>query len=450
MADATVTEALAAEAYVYGYPLVYELTMAGALVRKGIGRLPPTPFNAFAHARKLADHHDTFASVSNDTVPSVAQLDLSGGPLVLHVPGSEGSAYHVVQFVDAWSNPFAYVGSRATGTEGGRWLIAPPGWAGREPDGVRGVIDAPTAAVTAVGRWSCDGPDDLPRVAALQDALAVETLDGREHRAGLPTPEPGVREALGFFEKLRVWMADFPPSAEDAAYQQKFQPLGLLEEGPSPYVSPAAGLAKALKDGFVQGRSRIEEALRSRAGDGTGSGEWALDPHAHDYNLDHFGVGTHDSPRWKIADREESYLVRAVAARSALWGNHGYESVQAEVFTDADGEGLTGSRAYTLRFEQPPPVESFWTVTMYDTPDHYLVANPIGRYSIGDRTPGLVHADDGSLTVHIQQESPADPAEAANWLPAPPGDFRPVVRLYAPKEDVLDGSYRLPRIERRR
>lgn len=143
----------------------------------------------------------------------------------------------------------------------------------------------------------------------------------------------------------------------------------------------------ALKDGFVQGRSRIEEALRSRAGDGAGSGEWALDPHAHDYNLDHFGVGTHDSPRWKIADREESYLVRAVAARSALWGNHGYESVQAEVFTDADGEGLTGSRAYTLRFEQPPPVESFWTVTMYDTPDHYLVANPIGRYSIGDRTP---------------------------------------------------------------
>ncbi|UUN26513.1 DUF1254 domain-containing protein [Streptomyces sp. FIT100] len=448
MADVTVTGALAAEAYVYGYPLVYELTVAGACARKGLGALPPTPFNAFAHARQLADHHDSFVSVSNDTVHSVAHLDLSGGPLVLHVPDADG-AYYVLQFVDAWTNNFAYVGTRATGTEEGRWLIAPPGWAGREPEGVRGVIDAPTAVVTLVGRWACAGADDLPRVTALQERLTLETLDGTVHPTGLPTPEPGVADALGFFEKLRVWLADFPPSAADAAYQERFQPLGLLEEGPSPYVSPEPGLAKALKDGFAGGRARIEEAAARPAADAP-PGEWLLDPHAHDYNLDHFGIGALDSPQWRTADREGSYLVRAVAARTSFWGSHGYEAVHAQVFTDSAGERLNGSRAYTLRFEQPPPVGAFWAVTMYDTPDHYLVANPIGRYAVGDRTPGLVRAGDGSLTLHIQQDRPSDPAGAANWLPSPPGDFRPMARLYLPEAPVLDGTYRLPPIERRR
>lgn len=443
MAD--VTSALAAEAYVYGYPLVYQLTMAGASVRKGIGGLPPTPFNAFAHARKLADHHDTFVSVSNDTVYSVAQLDLSGGPLVLQVPDG-GGAYHVLQFMDTWTNSFAYVGTRATGTAGGRWLVAPPGWAGAEPGGVRGVIDAPTAVVSVVARYACDGPEDLPRVRALQDLLGVEPLDGAVHPTGLPTPEPGVAETLGFFEKLRVWMADFPPSAADAAYQERFQPLGLLEEGPSPYVSPDDGLARALRDGFVEGRALVGEAAR-RAGEAP-PGEWSLDPHAFDFNLDHFGVGTHDAPQWRVADREESYLVRAVAARTAPWGAHGYEIVYGQAFTDTGGERLNGAKAYVLRFEQRPPVEAFWSVTMYDTPDHYLVPNEIERYSIGGRTPGLVRAADGSLTVWIQHERPRDPDRAANWLPAPPGDFRPVARLYVPTSEVLDGTYRLPRIER--
>ncbi|MFE3324262.1 DUF1254 domain-containing protein [Streptomyces sp. NPDC059176] len=443
MAD--VTSSLAAEAYVYGYPLVYHLTMAGAFVRKGVGTLPPAPFNAFAHARKLADHHDTVVSVNNDTVYSVAQLDLSGGPLVLHAPYG-GGAYHVLQFTDAWTNTFAYVGTRATGTAGGRWLVAPPGWAGAEPEGVRGVIDAPTAVVSVVGRYATDGPEDLPRVRALQDQLGVEPLDGTTHPTGLPAPEPGVAETLGFFEKLRVWMADFPPPAADAAYQERFQPLGLLEEGPSPYVSPDPGLTRTLRDGFIEGRARVEEAAR-RAGEAP-PGEWAMDPHAFDYNLDHFGVGTHDAPRWRIEDREESYLVRAVATRTAPRGAHGYEIAYGQAFTDSGGERLNGAKAYALRFAHPPPVEAFWSVTMYDAPDHYLVPNEIERYAIGSRTPGLVRADDGSLTLWIQRERPRDPDRAANWLPSPPGDFRPVARLYVPGPEVLYGTYRLPRIER--
>lgn len=438
---------LAAEAYVYGYPLVFDLSMVETCLHKGFGSMAPAPFNRFTHSDRLADADAHFVSVNNDTVYSIAQLDLSGGPVRLHVPDTDG-VYYVMQFVDAWSNNFAYVGRRATGTEAGDWLVVPPGWAGAVPDDVRGVIDAPTGVVTIVGRNACDGPDDLARVRPLQEQLTLTHLEPGEHRTGLPAPDAGVPEALRFFEQLRVWMADFPPSAADRAYQDRFQPLGLLEEGPSPYVPAGPVLVRALTEGLVRGKERVEAASRPGAGNGAGSGEWSMNPHLFDYNLDRFGVGTIDSPEWKIADREASYLARAVAARVGLWGNHGYEAVYAQTFHDADGAQLNGAHRYELRFEEPPPVEAFWSVTMYDTPDYYLVANPAGRYSIGDRTPGIVYADDGSLTVHISRERPVDPVAAANWLPAPEGDFRPMLRLYMPERSVLDGRYGLPAVQR--
>ncbi|MFG2623965.1 DUF1254 domain-containing protein [Streptomyces sp. NPDC048473] len=435
--------ALATEAYVYGYPLVHDLSMVENFMHTGFGSLPPAPFNHFAHAGQPASPEMHFVSVGDDTVYSIAQLDLSGGPVLLHVPDTDG-AYYVLQFVDVWTNNFAYVGRRATGTEAGDWLVAPPGWSGSVPDGVRGVIDAPTPVVSVIGRNAFNGPDDMGRVRELQAQLALTHLEPGTHRTGLPAPDPDVPESLRFFEQLRVWMADFPPSAADQAYQDRFQPLGLLEEGPSPYVSAGPALVHALTEGLARGRARVEEASRPvEAGGG-----WEMDPHLFDYNLDWHGVGTIDSPEWRIADREASYPARAVAARSGLWGNHGYEAVYAYTFRDADGEQLNGARSYVLRFERQPPVGAFWSVTMYDTPDHRLVENPAARYSVGDRTPGLVYGEDGSLTIHIQKERPAGPAAAANWLPAPGGDFRPVLRLYEPGPEILDGTYEIPAVER--
>lgn len=94
-----------------------------------------------------------------------------------------------------------------------------------------------------------------------------------------------------------------------------------------------------------------------------------------------------DDPQWRIPDRRAAYLTRAVAARAGLWGNHAYEAVYGSTFDDAEGKPLTGAHAYVLRFDSQPPVDAFWSVTMYALPDYYLVANPAGRYSIGDRTP---------------------------------------------------------------
>lgn len=252
---------------------------------------------------------------------------------------------------------------------------------------------------------------------------------------------------MRFFEQLRLWMAAFPPATADAEYQRRFAPLGLLDEGRSPYLGAAPDWTAALVKGLAAGKERIEAA--SRPPEGLNAGEWTGNLHLFDYNLDHFGPGTLDDPQWRIPDRRAAYLTRAVAARVGLWGNHAYEAAYCGVYHDAEGRLLTGARSYTLRFDAQPPVDAFWSITMYDVPDYFLVANPIDRYSVGDRTSGLVRGADGSLTLVLQHERPTDPDEAANWLPTPAGEFRPMVRMYQPGAGVLDGSYRLPPIQPR-
>ena len=438
--------ALAADAYVYGAPLVHRLSSVQARLQEGGGA--PVPFNDFVHAEGPATPGTHTPYAPADLVDALAQLDLSGGPVRLHVPDT-GGAYYVLQFMDAWSNAFAYVGTRATGTGEGDWMIVPPGWAGTVPDGVSGVIDAPTSVVSVVGRLACDGPGDVPRVRALQQELTLTHLGDRAHRTGLPATEPGVPVELRFFEELRVWTADFPPAAADRAYQDRFQPLGLLEEGISPYVSAGPGLVRALRRGLALGRLRVEEAARRPAllADGPPAA-WQATPHLRDYNLDHFGVGTLGTPQWTIPDRQASYLVRAVAARRGHWLPHGYEAVYAHSVRDSRGHPLDGSHRYVLRLAEPPPVRAFWSLTVYDSPGGHLVTHAADRYALGDRTPGLVHGADGSLTLRLSAERPTDPAGAANWLPVPTGRFRAVLRLHLPDQAVLDGDYVIPALER--
>jgi hypothetical protein len=164
-----------------------------------------------------------------------------------------------------------------------------------------------------------------------------------------------------------------------------------------------------------------------------------------DYNLDRLGVGTIDSPDWKIADRKKAYVTRALAARDGLWGNHGYEADYELIYQDEHGDTLNGANRYEVTFDPAPPANAFWSFTMYDTPEYHLVDNPIDRYEIGDRTPGIRYNDNGSVTITMQSEQPG---EKVNWLPTPPGDFLPILRMYDPEESVLDGTYTLPGIKR--
>jgi hypothetical protein len=431
---------LAEEAFIYGFPLVFNLHEIGRFPHEGFGPLRATPYNEFGHAVALAGPDTTFVSVNNDTVYSLACIDASSGPVQLDVPDS-GGRYYVMQFVDAWTNNFAYVGRRATGTAAASYLLVPPGWSGEAPDGLT-VIRLPTAVAAIVGRWAVDGEADLPEVRELQRRLRL-TATGAA--AGVPEVDARVSEDLHFFETLRTGIQAYPPAARDVVYQQRFASLGLLSED-SPYRDPEPALAAALRAGLQSGRERLEQSLlRAPAPKQNG---WDRAYHAFDYNLDFFEVGALDSERWKIPEGPLRYLLRAGSARAGLWGNQGYEAAYAMVYVDADGEPLHGDHRYELRFDTPPPSRAFWSVTMYDATDFFLVDNPIDRYSIGDRTPDLRRGVDGSLTITLQHAEPTEPAARANWLPAPAGAFRPLIRMYEPDEALFDGSWELPPIRR--
>ncbi len=440
MADSLYDD-LVTEAFFYGFPLVFNLEQVERFLTTGIGALPPAPLNVFVHATALAGPADTFVSINNDTVYSIAQLDVSGGPVRLDVPDADGR-YYVLQFVDAWTNNFAYVGHRATGTDAGTFLLVPRGWQGAVPDGAT-VIHLPTSIASIVGRWAVDGDDDLPAVAALQSGLALTPAGGPGD--GLPVADPGVADDIAFFERLRVAVTAFPPAARDVPLQERFRAIGLLEPT-SPYVDPDPELAEALRAGLTANRERMEAALQQDGSPAVNG--WKLPYHLFDYNLDFFEVGALDDPAWKLTDPKIRYIQRALAARAGLWGNHGYEAAYAMTYADGDGAPLSGEHRYEIRFATPPPVDAFWSITMYDLPDFHLVDNAIDRYSVGDRTPGLVYADDGSLTLAIQRDAPSDPTARANWLPTPEGHFRPILRLYEPRAAVFDGSYTLPPITR--
>jgi len=431
---------LAAQAFIYGFPLVFDLGEVGRALRDGIGLVPPVALNEFGHARQLAGPETRFVSINNDTVYSMAMVDVSGGPVQLSVPDTAGR-YYVLQFIDAWTDNFAYVGHRATGTEAGEYILVAPDWTGEAPAGTT-VIRCPTTIVTIVARWAVAGDADLPTVHALQDQM---TLTATSADSGIPEPDASVPEPLRFYEQLRVGLRAFPPAERDRVYQERFAPLGLLEPE-SPYADAEPSVVTALTDGLAQGRQMLENALKHSPIPKQNG--WDLTYHIFDYNLDFFEVGTLDSSQWKLPEGEVRYMQRAGAARGGLWGNHAYEAAYPMIYVDSDGQALSGSHQYRLRFSSPPPCGAFWSITMYDATDFFLVANPIDRYSIGDRTRGLVTHPDGSLTIALQHDQPEDLTLRANWLPTPQGAFRPLLRIYEPDPAVFDGSWQLPPITR--
>ena len=227
------------------------------------------------------------------------------------------------------------------------------------------MIESPTRVATIVGRWAFDGPADLRSVQALQRELSLETAAPAAPPGGVPTPG-AARPGLAFFEQLSTWIRAFPPAQPDQAYQQRFAPLGLLDPAPR-YADPPAELASALTAGADSAKQKMETALKS-GGLAPAVNGWTLTYHMFDYNLDHLGPGTIDDPAWKMADRHASYLARALAARGGLWGNHGYEAAYPMTYTDADGDPLDGRNRYTLTFDEEPPVDAFWSITMHDLP----------------------------------------------------------------------------------
>jgi len=430
--EVTGTPALARDAVIYTLPL-YEMARMRAATcprRNRAGKFagdgPESTLrwiNHVIHTRELlGPQHRQVVTPNNDTLYTNAWLDLSQGPVVLHVPDFNGR-YYVLGLLDFYTNPFGYIGSRTTGTAAGRFLLHGPSWRGEVPADMQ-AVPCPTDGVWMIGRLLVDGDADLPVVHALQDAIHLTTLDGADAAQPFDTGMHSA-EQLGdpqrFAEVVARALRENPPPAAEAGLVASFASVGL-----GPDVVPNA----SQRDGLGAALHNVLEALAVPQSSDMGGG-WAMSVEVRDSYGDNFAQ-------------------RAHVARNYIGALGVQEAMYVIADRSGDGEPLDGRHGYRLDFpaDNPPQVGAFWSLTMYDKQDCMLVPNAIGRYSLGDRSASLQRGADGGLTLWLSAQPPADPARHGNWLPAPPGPFYVALRLYVPQAAHLDKTYRYPVIQR--
>ena len=402
--------------------------------------------NRFRHLPTLADARTRDVTTPNaDTLYSSAWLDLSLEPLFLTVP-PVGDLYSSYAFIDLFTDNFLVISHGPKGTGLATHMIVGPKWSGDAPGDVT-LVRAPTTSVWLLGRVLVDGPEELDRVRILQNRVLLETPDMRNERRILETGELMRFRTQAPPEPVADWAAPHPGDPFDL-FDIGLRALGEspLPERDRPLFDALAPLKlkpgrkfdqrsfsdaerSAVRVGIEQGHAEIRAAAgRGRTVDGWTYGE---------RHLGNFG---------------DDYLYRAATALTELGALTPGEAVYVSCAVDADGLPLSGAQRYALTFpaDRLPPARAFWSLSAYEVmPDGraFFVDNPIGRYSIGDRSAGLTRGADGSLTIHIQHEPP--PGErAANWLPAPAGPVRLVLRAYRPDEALIDGRYRVPPVRR--
>ncbi|MGF0247037.1 DUF1254 domain-containing protein [Rhodococcus erythropolis] len=408
------------EAYLWAYPLVLMARTRNVLTDPN--RRHPCRLNELRVVpRLLTDRDREVVKPNNDTIYVNGWLDLRAGPVTLTVP--EVSRYYSFQLLDHYTETWAYVGTRATGSQAGRYTIVGPEWTGRAPGGAT-VLTAPTNTVWVLGRVLVEGPDDLEEAKRIADSFhltAPRTLASARTRALSPHT---VKDAgIGFFDELGAALVANPPPAADAELVARLAAAGIgVGHVPSSEITDPLVLA-VLTASVTAAHACL---VASDRGLSAGGGDWRYDLNIGRYDGDH--------------------LLRAVVALNALGALTAEEAVYANAGCDGDGNGFDGHNRYVLRFavNELPPVDGFWSLTMYDSED-FLTANPIQRFAIGDRTEGLRYGADGSLEIQISHEPPAS---TANWLPAPAGPFQLTLRFYLPERPIRDGEYTVPSVRR--
>jgi len=439
--DVTPAEAraIAKEAYIYGFPMVDSYRIEHAYFVDRNNPEYKTTWNHIKNTPRVYTPADTTIQTPNSDTPySMAGLDLRAEPIVLTVPAIEKARYYSIQLIDAYTFNFAYIGSRATGNDAGSFLIAGPAWKGEKPAGVKAVIPAETDFVLAVYRTQLFNPADLPNVEKVQAGYKVQTLSEFLGTAP-PKPAPAVdfikpltpaeeKTSLQFFNILNFVLQFCPTDPSETALRARFAKIGV---GAGKTID-LGKLSPEMKTAMEQG---VADAWAAFAG-----------------LMKEFDAGkiTSGDVFGTRAYLKNNYLYRMGAAVAGIYGNSKDEAMYPVYAVDADGQKLNGANRYTVHFAKGelPPVNAFWSLTMYELPASLLVANPINRYLINSpMLPELKRDADGGLTLIIQNESPGKDKEA-NWLPAPKGPFIMFLRLYWPKEEALDGKWTLPPLKK--
>ena len=435
-------QAIAKEAYIYGFPMVMNYKTIYNYVIDTENPEYKGPFNEIACVARLFTPEDRAIVTPNaDTPYCMYWIDLRAEPMVLTVPEMEPERFYHFQLIDLYTHNFAYVGTLTTGNGAGAYLIAGPDWDGEKPEGISGVIRSETGFVFNVTRTQLFGPDDLARVAEIQSAYDLQPLS-----AFLETEAPPAQP-----------MPDFPEWVEGSQFDERF--FGYLDFMMSLLEKPGEG-GKPLWDGlarlgigpgstfdFTALSPEIQGALEAGVEEGFGEIGNYIDRYTSDPLVSGKIFGTRAFLAESAATSfqlENADILRSAAAHMGLYGNSAAEAIYPTYITDADQQPLDASEnRYTMTFEEGslPPVKSFWSLTMYDGKTQLFIENPLDRYLLNSTMMEKFQvAKDGSLTLYIQKDSPGQ-GKDGNWLPAPDGPFYMVLRLYGPEAAALEGEW---------
>ena len=417
-------KAIAEEGFIYGLPIVMNYAVMNEYaVNRDSGQFK-APFNQINNEARVFTYKDTAIITPNSDTPySIVWTDLRAEPIVLSVPTVEKARYYSVMLEDGNTFVYGYIGSRATGNEAGDYMVAGPDWNGATPPGIKKVFRSSTQFSIVAYRTQLFGPDDIDNVKRVQADYKVQPLSAYLKQPAPPAAPtvdfPKIDKEMvktNFFEYLDFSLQFAPAGPEEREIRAKLARIGV-------------GAGKTFNFKELPIAHKLEVALGMKDGED---------------NVDKFLADQAKSINgWKVAslfgDRaffNGNWLLRAAGAKGGIYGNIAVEATYPYTKTLADGEPLDGSKHnYTLTFPagQLPPVNAFWSVTMYDGKTQLLIENPIDRYLINSpMLSGMKTDADGSLTLYIQNKSPGADKES-NWLPAPNEDMYLVMRLYWPK-----------------
>ncbi|MBV4483631.1 DUF1254 domain-containing protein [Pseudomonas khavaziana] len=427
--------AIAKEAYLYGFPVVQMYkTLYTQAVDKG-GANFKAPFNHIGHAAQLSTPKDTAVATPNvDTPYSFVWMDLRREPLVLSLPKIEDDRYYSVQLVDLYTQNTAYLGTRSTGNNGGHYMVAGPDWKGQQPVDIDRVVYSEGNIAYALYRTQLFGDKDVGKVKQIQSGYTVQSLSSyvkqpapaKAAKIDWPKPMATMTEGPQLFRYLNFMLSFAAPQDSEKDLLARFARIGIAPGAPFKVNQLSKEQRKALEEGIADARAEFAAFKKDK-------------------------IDTHQVPRGDLygsRDRlQNNYLYRYAGAEMGMFGNSSDEAAYLTYLLDSEGKPANGARhSYTLHFakDQLPPADAFWSLTMYDGKTKLLVPNHKKRYLINSRMlPALKRDADGGLTLALQHHEPPK-AEQSNWLPAPPGPFYAILRIYLPKPEVGNGQWKLP------
>ncbi|MHC0442830.1 DUF1254 domain-containing protein [Flavobacterium sp. 3-210] len=426
---------IAKEAYIYGFPIVDNSRVQYAFF---VNKQDPdykAPWNTLCNIPRVFTPKDkTIQTPNSDTPYSWIGLDLRAEPIVFIIPPIDKNRYWSLQLIDLYTHNFDYLGSRTTGNDGGNFMIAGPKWKGETPQGITKVIRCETEIASAQFRTQLYNVQDLKNVIKIQNRYIVKPLSvflgnpkspkAKEIDFIKPLSRNEENKSLQIFNNLNFALQFCPTHPSEKELMKRFAKIGVVAGNTIDTLSLDPEIKKAMHDGIADAWVDFKkQQLKLERGEASPSD----------------GYGTR-------AFLKNNYLYRMIAAALGIYGNTKEEAMYPAYYTDNTGDKLNGKYRYTIKFGPNglPPVNSFWSLTMYELPSSLLVDNSLNRYLLNSTMMSQFKKDpDGGLTLIIQNQSPGK-ANESNWLPAPKGPFSMIMRLYWPKEEALNGSWKQP------